>query len=84
VAEVTGWGTHDVAKETTRVGDILNAKRMRREHPFMVEDVKTHGVREPIYQDPDTGKLWDGHHRVAAALDAGLTHVPVLKKRRPV
>ncbi|RBY82698.1 ParB N-terminal domain-containing protein [Blastococcus sp. TF02A-26] len=35
------------------------------------------GVREPVLLGPD-GRVWDGHHRVVAAIRLGLPDLPVL------
>ena len=34
------------------------------------------GIREPILLGDD-GRVWDGHHRITAAHQLGLTEVPV-------
>lgn len=39
-------------------------------------NIKKHGIREPILLGDD-GRVWDGHHRIAAAYQLGLQEVPV-------
>jgi hypothetical protein len=45
-------------------------------------DVAENGIREPLEvgvgQGSDPGVLYDGHHRYAAAVAAGHSHVPVI------
>lgn len=49
-------------------------------HPHMadlVESIRADGIREPVLLGADDGRVWDGHHRVCAALALGLPSVPV-------
>lgn len=56
-----------------------------RQQRALTRDVQKNGIRTPItlrrYPDsafgPASIELGDGHHRVLAAMHAGLTHVPV-------
>lgn len=40
------------------------------------DSVNQYGVRNPILLGND-GRVWDGHHRLAAATNTGLVTVPV-------
>lgn len=43
----------------------------------LVDDIRENGIREPILLGDD-GRVWDGHHRVVAAMEIGLYSVPVV------
>lgn len=49
-------------------------------HKARLDDLKESiaevGVIEPIILGLD-GRVWDGHHRICAAFDLGIEHVPV-------
>lgn len=36
------------------------------------------GLQRPVLMDMQTGEVKDGHHRAAALMDLGASHVPVL------
>ena len=57
------------------VGDYVSRKREHLHDPELLESVREHGIVFPLYRVDD--RLDNGHHRFAAALEAGLTHVPV-------
>jgi len=38
--------------------------------------IQEHGIREPILLGND-GRVWDGHHRITAAHQLGIEHVPI-------
>lgn len=42
----------------------------------LIEDIKERGIQTPILLGTD-GRVWDGHHRVIAAMILGLENVPV-------
>ena len=48
----------------------------------LAHSIRTHGWQEPIQVHADN-VVTDGHHRYAAAVRAGLTHVPVDWKPDP-
>lgn len=48
----------------------------------LASSIKEHGWQEPIKVHSDN-VVTDGHHRYAAAVRAGLTHVPVERIDRP-
>jgi hypothetical protein len=59
---------------------ILNAKRQDESYKVLVQHFRDGGeVNQPLNWDRwgDGGYQSNGHHRLAAALDAGFTHVPV-------
>jgi ParB-like chromosome segregation protein Spo0J len=70
---------------STRELDGLTAHRLQfnlfrplsdKEHARLVEDIRTHGVLQPI-EITDDGMIIDGHERVRAARAIGLTEIPV-------
>ncbi|WP_194293902.1 ParB N-terminal domain-containing protein [Streptomyces sp. RB17] len=56
------------------VADTLDGKRQDDSYPDLLESIRLHGVQRPILVR--RGELMDGHHRVAACLDLGITQVP--------
>jgi ParB-like chromosome segregation protein Spo0J len=48
----------------------------------LVADISANGVREPILLGDD-GRVWDGHHRICAAIELNLTELPVAQHHRP-
>lgn len=42
----------------------------------LVEDIAENGINEPVLVGDD-GRIWDGHHRICAAIELGLDLVPV-------
>lgn len=68
----TGDGDTDWAAERATIDEV---------HPgriaALTESIKREGIRNPIRLDQDATSVIDGHHRIFAALDAGLTEVPV-------
>jgi ParB/RepB/Spo0J family partition protein len=70
---------------TTRDLDVLKPHRLQfnlfrplsdKEHARLVEDIRAHGVLQPIEITAD-GTIIDGHERVRAARALGLTEIPV-------
>ena len=70
---------------TTRAIDELTAHRLQsalfrplsdKEHARLVEDIRAHGVLQPIEIIAE-GTIIDGHERVRAARAIGLTEIPV-------
>ncbi len=41
----------------------------------LVQDIAVRGIRTPVLLGPD-GSIWDGHHRIAAAVALGLEEIP--------
>lgn len=61
------------------VADVLHLKRSSPEYPRLLDEIRTHGITVPVHVGPVTAgfrELLDGHHRIAAAVDAGLAVVP--------
>lgn len=58
--------------------DALPAKRTSPHYQDLLNDIRQHGVTTPIHiRTSRHGRfLVEGHHRITAALDAGLTHIP--------
>lgn len=42
----------------------------------LVADIASNGIRAPVLLGND-GRVWDGHHRICAAIHLVLTEVPV-------
>lgn len=57
-----------------KVKDILDRKRSDEFYPELVESIREHGIYAPVMVR--NGVFHNGHHRVAAAQDLGLTDVP--------
>ena len=55
----------------------LDEKRQDRSYRVLAEHFENGGMlNQPVCYDPDYRKLKNGHHRLAAAMDAGFTHIP--------
>ena len=52
---------------------------------LLAAHIREHGLREPLELIRTADETWlhDGHHRLAAARLAGLTHVRVVVRSRP-
>lgn len=57
-----------------RVSAVLPDKRRDSWYPELVEDIRIHGLRTPIWIN--NGEINDGCHRIAAAQDLGIQQVP--------
>ncbi|MEH0417832.1 ParB N-terminal domain-containing protein [Streptomyces sp. B21-083] len=57
-----------------RVAAILPDKRRDPWYPSLVEDIRIHGLRTPIWIYKD--EISDGCHRIAAAQDLGIEYLP--------
>ena len=64
--------------DTYTVHDALTTKRTSAHYQDLLDDIRQHGVTTPIHiRTSRHGRfLVEGHHRITAALDAGLTHIP--------
>lgn len=51
-------------------------KRDSTEMEVLIASIRADGIREPILLGSD-GRVWDGHHRICAAMHLGLDTVPV-------
>lgn len=65
--DAEGYGEH-------KVRDILDLKRSDEFYPELVESVRLNGIHVPVMIVD--GVFENGHHRVAAAMDLGLTEIP--------
>lgn len=72
------------------VRDALPFKRTSEHYAGLLEEIRADGIALPIMIRTFEGQPWlvDGHHRVAAALDLGMTHLvwsdlPVELEDRP-
>jgi hypothetical protein len=59
------------------VRDVLPRKRTSEHYARLLEEIRADGMALPIMIRTSHGQPWlvDGHHRVAAALDLGITHL---------
>lgn len=65
---------------------MLDYKREDECYEDVLMSLKEHGFVRPVTALPDPGakygfKYGDGHHRLAAAIDLGYTHVPIMLAR---
>lgn len=71
-----------------RVSETLPTKRRDGGYYKLVADIEEHGFRKPLILEVDGPSneetLCDGHHRVAAAVDLRLTHIPVSTDMNPL
>lgn len=50
--------------------------RFQSAHLFkLVRDIAVNGIQNPVLLGND-GRVWDGHHRIAAAVALGLEDIP--------
>jgi len=68
------------------VWDALLEARMEDPHyPLVVESIREHGFTVPVtaqVRDDGTVVLGDGHHRLAACLELGITEMPVVMAKQ--
>lgn len=58
----------------------LNRVRKDEQYAGILDSIREHGIQRPIFGSAFARPhdvIDDGHHRVAAAVDLGLSHVPV-------
>lgn len=67
----------DETTDCLHVADILTHKRQSGHYPDLLEEIRDHGIDLPILIRTFQGRPWlaDGHHRVAAPIDLGMTHL---------
>lgn len=79
VADILGMLTpdDDGTPDALYVQDVLDHKRTSEHYPALLEEIRAAGIAVPVMIRTFKGQPWlvDGHHRVAAALDAGITHL---------
>lgn len=79
VAEALTLHTPDANDHNHTVRDLTATKRRSPHYRELLANIRQHGITTPIVirNSPNGGRyLADGHHRVTAAIDAGLTHIP--------
>lgn len=85
VATVLTWLSADATNEDRSanlpVSTLIDAKRQRPGYQALLEDIRANGIRDPLLRDPKNGLLYDGHTRLAAAIELGMTHVPVQTRK---
>lgn len=59
------------------VRDVLDHKRNSEHYPELLEEIRRDGMTLPVMIRTFDGQPWlvDGHHRVAAAIDLGITQL---------
>ncbi|MGW2920357.1 hypothetical protein ACWDBF_21200 [Streptomyces angustmyceticus] len=67
----------DDTADCYRVRDILDHKRRSPHYATLVEEIRRDGIELPVMIRTRRGRPWlvDGHHRVAAAIDLGISHL---------
>lgn len=60
--------------------DILG--RDREAQDALEADIAEHGIREGVHLGPDM-RVWDGHHRIVAAMCLGIKEIPISKDSLP-
>ncbi|MFI1562189.1 ParB N-terminal domain-containing protein [Streptomyces sp. NPDC020490] len=67
----------DDTPDALYVRDVLDHKRRSPHYPDLLDEIRAEGMALPIMIRTLNGQPWlaDGHHRVAAALDLGITHL---------
>jgi len=92
VADVLGMLTpdDDDTPDALYVRDVLDHKRTSEHYAGLLDEIRADGMALPIMIRTYRGRPWlvDGHHRIAAAIDLGITHVvwsdlPVEVEDRP-
>lgn len=80
----------DETPDCLHVRDVLDHKRQSEHYAGLLDEIRADGMALPIMIRTFHGQPWlvDGHHRVAAALDLGMTHLvwsdlPVELEDRP-
>ena len=92
VADVLGMLTpdDDDTPDALYVRDVLDHKRTSEHYAGLLDEIRADGMALPVMIRTYRGRPWlvDGHHRIAAAIDLGITHVvwsvrPVEVEDRP-
>jgi tryptophan synthase alpha subunit len=65
----------DETPDALYVRDVLDHKRTSKHYTILLEEIRQTGIALPIMIRTYNGRPWlvDGHHRVAAAIDLGIT-----------
>lgn len=69
---------YEETSDALYVRDVLDHKRTSPHYAALLDGIRTDGITIPVVIRAQNGTPWleDGHHRIAAAIDAGLTAVP--------
>lgn len=80
----------DETPDALYVRDVLAHKRRSDHYAELLDEIRRDGIALPVMIRTYRGQAWlvDGHHRIAAALDLGITHLvwsdlPVELEYRP-
>lgn len=67
----------DDTSDCYTVRDVLDHKRTSEHYTDLLNEIRQDGIALPVMIRTFEGQPWlvDGHHRVAAAIDAGITHL---------
>jgi hypothetical protein len=83
--ESRGLPTFDVVKPSDLEGQKINARHMdKKTFDNLVRNIKRDGKLESVplvYRKGDKYKIISGHHRVKAAIEAGIEHIVVMITR---
>lgn len=80
------WLWHECGEDTPRnesLQETLAWKREDSHYPRVVASLKEKGWTKAIKVLPDTNLIRDGNHRLAAAIDLGMTEVPIAEDYYP-
>jgi ParB-like chromosome segregation protein Spo0J len=79
VADVLAMATpdDDDTPDCYSVRDTLDHKRQSEHYAGLLDEIRRNGIELPIMIRTFHGTPWlvDGHHRVAVAIDLGITHL---------
>jgi ParB-like chromosome segregation protein Spo0J len=67
----------DQTPDALYVRDVLDHKRTSAHYAELLEEIRQDGIALPVMIRTYRGQPWlvDGHHRIAAAIDLGISHV---------
>lgn len=71
------WGKSSVDFYDGITLENLASKREDDWYPRLVADIVANGIQWPITMYHDYTKFGNGHHRLAALVELGYTHIPV-------
>lgn len=78
----SSWRGADNCDCPHTVDTVLDRKRDDEHYDALVQVLQRDGFTRPIHIHPTEQKVTDGHHRIAAALDLGLTAIPAIRVDR--
>ena len=65
-----------IARGVDTVGDVLDEKRQDDSYAYHLREVREHGIDSLPPIVISFGCVCDGHHRIAACVDLGITEIP--------